>query len=280
MPRTTVTNPRICLSSIRGSSRSSISRSTSGTGPGSGRGAKGLPSPCRRHVACLAGISAMRPRGGGARDCDAAGGVRQPDGRERMASAERPTPRRHRAGSTGLQTAEGSSLGSGKGSDEGPIISTRSICAGRPMSASGCALGLTRTGDMQRATGSALSMIRSSSGEGATVRCGTWCSSIPRSPARTSVDTWRAVSSKEFLKATDRSWKPLWVSPALLQKSGWSLERCQWVRRGWHVRRGTWQGSKGPFGGLTTRRPSWWFRPEDKAWVLSVVDQNAERRAA
>jgi hypothetical protein len=76
---------------------------------------------------------------------------------------------------------------------------------------------------------------------------------------------------EQFLKAADRSWKPLWVSPALLMQSGWSLQRCQWVRQGWHVQRDTWRGSKGPFGGLTTRRPSWWFRPEDKAWVLSVV---------
>jgi hypothetical protein len=71
---------------------------------------------------------------------------------------------------------------------------------------------------------------------------------------------------EQFLKAPDRSWKPLWVSPSLLKQSGWSLERCQWVRQGWHVQRGTWRGSSGPFGGLTTRRPSWWFRPEDKEW--------------
>jgi hypothetical protein len=76
---------------------------------------------------------------------------------------------------------------------------------------------------------------------------------------------------EQFLKGADRSWQPLWISPTLLQKSGWSLERCQWVRQGWHVQRGTWRGSKGPFGGLTTRRPSWWFRPYDREWVLSVV---------
>jgi hypothetical protein len=67
----------------------------------------------------------------------------------------------------------------------------------------------------------------------------------------------------EFLASEDRSWKPLWVSPALLHASGWSLERCQWIRQGWHVQRGTWRGSGGPFGGLTSRLPSWWFRPDD-----------------
>lgn len=81
---------------------------------------------------------------------------------------------------------------------------------------------------------------------------------------------------EQFLKATDRSWQPLWVSPTLLQQSGWTLERCKWIRQGWHVQRGTWQGSKGPFGGLTPRRPSWWFRPDDKAWVMCVVGQAEE----
>jgi hypothetical protein len=85
---------------------------------------------------------------------------------------------------------------------------------------------------------------------------------------------------EQFLKAADRSWQPLWVSPTLLKQSGWSLQRCQWVRQGWHVHHGSWQGSKGPFGGLTTRRPSWWFRSEDRAWVLSVVAQSEEKRAA
>jgi hypothetical protein len=85
---------------------------------------------------------------------------------------------------------------------------------------------------------------------------------------------------EQFLKAPDRSWKPLWVSPSLLKQSGWSLERCQWVRQGWHVQRGTWRGSSGPFGGLTTRRPSWWFRPEDKEWVLTIVGEGEERQAA
>ena len=77
---------------------------------------------------------------------------------------------------------------------------------------------------------------------------------------------------EQFLHAQDRSWKPLWVSPTLLRASGWTLERCAWVRQAWHVQRGTWRGSSGPFGGLTTRRPSWWFRAEERAWVLGVVD--------
>ena len=84
---------------------------------------------------------------------------------------------------------------------------------------------------------------------------------------------------ERFLEASDRSWQPLWVSPVLLQASGWSLERCQWVRQGWHVKRGTWRGSSGPFGGLTSRFPSWWFRPEDRDWVLSITQGNEQMRA-
>ena len=77
---------------------------------------------------------------------------------------------------------------------------------------------------------------------------------------------------EQFLSAVDRSWRPLWVSPVLLEMSGWSLERCRWIRQGWHVQRGTWRGSSGPFGGLSTRLPSWWFRSDDRAWVIEALD--------
>jgi hypothetical protein len=80
---------------------------------------------------------------------------------------------------------------------------------------------------------------------------------------------------ERFLAAADRSWQPLWVSPTLLHQSGWSLERCPWIRQAWHVQKGTWRGSKGPFGGLSTRLPSWWFRPDDRAWVLAVMEPGA-----
>jgi hypothetical protein len=85
---------------------------------------------------------------------------------------------------------------------------------------------------------------------------------------------------ERFLSAVDRSWQPLWVSPTLLQQSGWSLERCHWIGQAWHVQRGTWRGSRGPFGGLSTRLPSWWFRPDDQAWVLAIVRENEDRAAA
>jgi len=80
---------------------------------------------------------------------------------------------------------------------------------------------------------------------------------------------------ERFLSASDTSWRVFWVSPELLKASGWSLERCRWVRQGWHVAAGTWRGSAGPFGGLVTRLPSWWFRPDDRDWVMSVIGSSA-----
>ncbi len=72
--------------------------------------------------------------------------------------------------------------------------------------------------------------------------------------------------------AEDRSWRLWWISPVLLRQSGWSLQRCRWIRQGWHVKHGTWHGGgNAVMGRLSTRLPSWWFRPEDRAWVSAVV---------
>lgn len=77
---------------------------------------------------------------------------------------------------------------------------------------------------------------------------------------------------ERFLAADDRSWRAYWISPELMRRSGWNLERCHWVRQGWHVANGTWRGSKGCFGGLPTRRPSWFFDRDDLAWVMRALD--------
>jgi hypothetical protein len=68
--------------------------------------------------------------------------------------------------------------------------------------------------------------------------------------------------------ATDRSWGLFWINPQLLQRSGWNMARCRWVRQGWVWLRGGWT-SRNWYG--RPSNPSWWYRPEDRAWVLAVL---------
>ena len=76
---------------------------------------------------------------------------------------------------------------------------------------------------------------------------------------------------ERFVAATDRSWRPYWISPELMRRSGWSLERCKWKRQGWLVSRGEWVADSTPFGRLVTRLPSWWFDADHKSWVMAVL---------
>ena len=81
---------------------------------------------------------------------------------------------------------------------------------------------------------------------------------------------------ERYLDATDRSWRPMWVHPALTEMSGWTLERCHWVRQAWHVRNGTWglqlrSRQARLMAYLPTRLPSWWHRAGQRAWVCSVT---------
>lgn len=73
----------------------------------------------------------------------------------------------------------------------------------------------------------------------------------------------------------DRSWRLWWVSPVLMRRSGWNLARCRWVRQGWRVLNGTWgQHWRTPLArslATVSRYPSWWYRPDDRAWVLGVL---------
>ena len=81
---------------------------------------------------------------------------------------------------------------------------------------------------------------------------------------------------ERYIEAADRSWRPVWVHKALIEMSGWSLERCRWIRQSWYVRHGVW-GLQYPsrqsrlMAHLESRLPSWWHRPEDKAWVCAVT---------
>ena len=98
-------------------------------------------------------------------------------------------------------------------------------------------------------------------------------------PARAGSYVGRYVGSgqlERFLDATDRSWRPFWVHPALIEMSGWSLARCKWVRQSWYVRNGMWglqykSQQARSMAHLESRLPSWWHRTEDKAWVCSVT---------
>lgn len=75
---------------------------------------------------------------------------------------------------------------------------------------------------------------------------------------------------ERFVAASDRSWRPYWISPVLMSRAGWSLERCRWIRQAYWVRRGEW-GQGRTFGGLSTRLPSWWHHADQRAWVCAVL---------
>ena len=99
------------------------------------------------------------------------------------------------------------------------------------------------------------------------------------SPARAGSYIGRYVAGgqlERYLDASDRSWRPMWVHSALIEMSGWSLERCEWVRQAWHVRNGTWghqllSRQARMMADLVTRLPSWWHQREQRAWVCSVT---------
>ncbi len=73
---------------------------------------------------------------------------------------------------------------------------------------------------------------------------------------------------ERFVAASDRSWRPYWISPALQHRAGWSLRRCHWVRQAWHMGGGTWTGRTW-YG--RPRYPSWWHDDSHRAWVCAVT---------
>ena len=73
---------------------------------------------------------------------------------------------------------------------------------------------------------------------------------------------------ERFLLADDRSWRPYWISPVLMARSGWSLTRCRWVRQGWRIANGTWE-RRSWYGGIWL--PSWWHHPDHRSWVAAVL---------
>lgn len=98
-------------------------------------------------------------------------------------------------------------------------------------------------------------------------------------PARAGSYVGRYVSGgqlQRYVEAADRSWQAVWVHRSLIEMSGWSMARCKWVRQSWYVRHGMWGLQyRSPharlMAHLESRLPSWWHRPEDKAWVCSVT---------
>lgn len=73
---------------------------------------------------------------------------------------------------------------------------------------------------------------------------------------------------ERLVLAEDRSWRPVWISPTLQARSGWSLGRCRWIRQAWHVSRGTWD-TRTWYGRIAL--PSWWHDGEQRAWVCAVT---------
>jgi hypothetical protein len=72
------------------------------------------------------------------------------------------------------------------------------------------------------------------------------------------------------LNATDHAGRGYWISGTLLQMSGWSRARCQWVRQGWVIAAGQWT-RRGNWG--QTFHPNWWHVPEDRHWVEIALGQ-------
>jgi len=73
---------------------------------------------------------------------------------------------------------------------------------------------------------------------------------------------------ERLLAASDRGWRALWVSPVLLQRTGFTMGRRKWLRQAWHIARGTW--GVGPYGALISRLPSWWHDDSHRSWVCST----------
>jgi hypothetical protein len=73
---------------------------------------------------------------------------------------------------------------------------------------------------------------------------------------------------ERFVAAEDASWRAYWISPGLQQRSGWSMERCQWIRQAFHIARGTW--SKLTWYG-TPRYPCWCDDGELREWVCRAT---------
>jgi hypothetical protein len=73
---------------------------------------------------------------------------------------------------------------------------------------------------------------------------------------------------ERLVASTDASWRACWISPVLQQRSGWSVERCRWVRQAWHIARGTWD--KRTWYG-TARYPRWWDDDELREWMCRAT---------
>ena len=73
---------------------------------------------------------------------------------------------------------------------------------------------------------------------------------------------------ERFVAAEDASWRAYWVSPVLQQRSGWSMERCRWIRQAFHIARGTWSTLTW-YG--TPRYPCWCDDGELREWTCRAT---------
>src|SRR5581483_625692 len=78
---------------------------------------------------------------------------------------------------------------------------------------------------------------------------------------------------ERLMAAEDRSWSPVWISPALRARTGWSLGRCQWIRQAWHIAHGSW-ASVTWYG--SPRYPAWFEDDELRAWVCRHTGWNGQ----
>jgi hypothetical protein len=78
---------------------------------------------------------------------------------------------------------------------------------------------------------------------------------------------------ERYIAAEDTSWSPVWISPALQHRTGWSLRRCHQLRQAWHLRNGTWS-SVTWCGAL--RLPAWYLDTDQLEWIKRVTGWDGE----
>lgn len=76
---------------------------------------------------------------------------------------------------------------------------------------------------------------------------------------------------ERYLAAPDKSFRPVWIAPGLLRRTGWYVGRCKWIRQAWLLSQGIYQSGSvqtPALSRLESRWPSWWFVPAEREWVL------------
>jgi hypothetical protein len=74
--------------------------------------------------------------------------------------------------------------------------------------------------------------------------------------------------------AADRGWRSHWLSPAVRRQSTFTLERCLWLRQAYAIAHGRWTTGErrrwylNAWAAADEVFPPWWYRDEDRAWVV------------